>query len=170
MGFFSGLKDFALGVGQVVVGIGKAAFAFLKFMLFATVCVIVGIYSATKGIVDFVKKSYSKLKKERPGVEPTSSGNATKKVLQKVMGEIKKEVAADTLKLSELEKGEVLDDVTKIEEKINSGEANGMRWIEGKNEHGKDEIFDAELIKYDTLSTDDKRRDDTETAYIRNLA
>jgi len=170
MGFFSGLKDIALGACQVGVGIGKAAFAFLKFMLFAAVCVIEGIYSAAKGMFDFARKAYRKLKKDRPGVKVQTSGNATKKVLQKVMGDIKKEVAADTLKLSDLEKEEVIADVNQIEKKINSGEANGMRWIEGKNEQGKDEIFDADLIKYDKLSADDKRRDETETAFIQNLA
>lgn len=170
MGFFNGLKDIALGVGQVVIGVGKAAFAFLKFMLFAAVCVVVGIYSAVKGIFDFAKKAYLKLKKERPNAKPKSAGNATQKVLIKVLKDVKTEVAADTLKLSDLEKEEVLNDVKNIEQKVSKGEANGMRWIEGENERGEEEIFDAELIKCGQLSEDDKRRNETETAFIRNLA
>ena len=170
MGFFQGLKDLALGVGQVVVGIGKAAFAFLKFMLFSAVCVIVGIYNAAKAIFNFAKKAYRKLKQKRPNVKVESSGSATKKVIGKVMGDIKKEIAADTIKLSELEKEEVIADVNQIEKKIELGEANGMLWIAGKNEKGENEIFDAELTQIEQLSPEDKRRDDTETSYVQNFA
>lgn len=170
MGLLSGLKDIALGIGKVVVGVGKAAFAFLKFMLFAAVCVIVGVYSAVKGIFDFAKKAYQKLKRERPNVKPKAAGSATNKVLVKVLRDIKTEVANDTLKLSDLEKEEVTNDVKAIEEKVNRGEANGMQWIEGTNEQGVDEIFDAELIKYNQLDSEAKRRDESETAFIQNFS
>lgn len=170
MEFIDGIKDMLQGVGQVMLGAGKAVFAFLKTMLFAAVCVIVGVYHAIKGVFDFAKKAYQKLKKERPEAKLTSTGNATKKVLEKVLGDIKTEVARDTLNLSALEKDEVLNDVNEIEGKIIRGEANGMRWVEGKNEQGANEIFDAELISYEQLSDDDKRRDAAETAFIQNIS
>lgn len=170
MEFLSGLKDMALGGLQVLEGVGKAAFAFLKFMLFAAVCVVEGIYSAVKGTFDFAKRAWNKLKKNRPGVKPASTGSATKKVLVKVLGGIKKEIADDTLKLSDLEKDEVLNDVKQIEHKIDNDEANGMHWVDGINEQGQQEVFDAELVKYDQLDADAQRRNETETSYIRNLA
>lgn len=170
MSFFDGLKQIGQGVLQVFIGVGKAVFAFLKFMLFAAVCVVVGIYSALKGIRDFVKKAYQKLKEKRRNVKIKSAGSATEKVLIKVLNGIDKEVAAGTLKLSDLEKEEVLDDVKNIKQKISKGEANGMRWIEGENERGEEEIFDADLIKYEQLSEDDERRNKTEKAFIQNIA
>lgn len=170
MSILSGLKDIAQGVCQVVVGVGKAAFAFLKFMLFSAVCVIVGVYCAVKGIFDFAKHAYRKLKKERPNVKPEEAGSATLRVVKKVLGDVKKEVAENTLNLSDLEKEDVVNDVNEIENKINRGEANGMQWIEGKNEQGADEIFDAQLIKYNQLDEDAERRDKTETAFIQKFS
>lgn len=170
MGFIDGIKDVLQGVGQVIVGAGKAVFAFLKAMLFAAVCVIVGVYHAIKGVFDFAKKAYQRLKKERPTAKLTSTGSATVRVLTKVMGDIKKEVAEGTLNLSDLEKDTVIKDVNEIEGKIKRGEANGMHWVEGKNELGFNEIFDAELVHYEQLSDDDKRRDETETAFIQNIS
>lgn len=170
MSFLNGLKDIAQGVDQVVVGIGKAAFAFLKFMLFSAVCVIVGVYCAVKGVLDFAKQAYRKLKKERPKVKPKEAGSATKRLIQKVLKDVKKEVAEGTINLSDLEKDEVLNDANEIENKINSGEANGMQWIEGENEQGAEEIFDAQLIKYNQLDEDAERRDKTETAFIQKFS
>lgn len=170
MGLLNGLKDIGLGIGQVVIGIGKAAFAFLKFMLFSAVCVIVGVYSAVVAVFDFAKRAYRKLKKERPNVTPVQTGGATKAVIQKVLRDVKTEVSTNTLRLSDLEKEEVLNDVNEIEKKINNGEANGMQWIEGKNEQGTDEIFDAELIKYNQLDEDAQRRDKSETAFIQKFS
>jgi len=170
MGLLNGLKNIALGIGQVAIGIGKAVFAFLKFMLFSAVCVIVGVYCAVAAVFDFAKRAYRKLKKERPNVTPVQTGTATIKVLQKVLGDVKQEVSKNTLKLADLEKDEVLNDVKEIEKKINNGEANGMQWIEGKNEQGADEIFDAELIKYNKLDEDAQRRDNSETAFIQKFS
>lgn len=170
MGLIDGIKDVATGISRVCVGIIKAAFAFLKFVLLAAVCVIVGVYSAIKGIFSFAKKAYNKLKKERPGVKVTAGGSATKKVLTKVLRDIKKEVSENTLKLSELERDDVLNDVQAVENKISNGEANGMHWIEGTNEQGEEELFDAELIKYDKLGADAQRRDNNETAFIEKIA
>ena len=170
MGLLNGLKNIALGIGQVAVGIGKAAFAFLKFMLFSAVCVIEGVYCAVAAIFDFAKRVYRKLKKDRPHVKPETVGSATIKVLTKVLGDVNKEVSTNTLRLSDLEKEDVLNDVNEIEKKINNGEANGMHWIEGKNEQGADEIFHAELTKSNQLDEDAQRRDNSGTAFIQNFS
>lgn len=170
MGFFDGLKDIAVGIGRVVVGSVKAVFAFLKLMLFAAVCIIIGAYNAIKEIFNFAKAAIRKLKKERPNTKPESTGGATTKVLIKVLHDVKKEVAADTIPLSDLEKEEVLNDVAEIENKVANGEANGMQWIEGKNESGQDEVLDAQLFKASSLDAESERRDREGLAFVQNFS
>ena len=40
--------------------------------------------------------------------------------------------------------------------KLESGEIDGMQYIDGKNENGEDEILDAELFKASSIDSDSK--------------
>ena len=44
----------------------------------------------------------------------------------------------------------------KIKNKLESGEIDGMQYIDGKNENGEDEILDAELFKASSIDSDSK--------------
>lgn len=164
------IQDILEGVGMIVVGVGKVVFNFLKCMLLGAVCIIYGIYCAAKGIFSFAKKVYKKLKKERPGAKITRGGSATLNVMKHTLHQMKVEVANGTLRLSDSEKEDVLKDVSDIEKKIASGEANGMHWTEGTNEAGEDEIFDAELVRYEEMDEDAKRRDNSGAIFVQNFS
>ena len=58
--------------------------------------------------------------------------------------------------LSELEKEEAKKDITEIEKKLDSGEIDGMQYIDGKNEEGEDDILDAELFKASSIDSNSK--------------
>lgn len=58
--------------------------------------------------------------------------------------------------MSEFEKEDAKKDLNEIKNKLESGEIDGMQYIDGKNENGEDEILDAELFKASSVDSDSK--------------
>lgn len=170
MGLIDGLRDVAIGVSNIVIGVGKAVFAFLKMMLFGVVLVIVGVYSAITGMFNYAKSAWKRLREQRPKVKPKSGGSATAKVMTAVLNGIDKEIADGTLNLSDLEKEEVKSDVESLKDKLNSGEANGMHFIEGLNEFGQTEVLDAQLFKAKEFDGESQRRDNEGKIFIQKFS
>lgn len=155
MGFFDGLADVASGAITVAKGVGKLIWGAFKLALMAAILPIVGLYYIAKGIFDYAKRKYKEFKSKRPNAKVKGAGSVTGTALRNALNNAKKEIG-DSIDLSEFEKEEAKQDLNEIENKLNSGEADGMQYIDGVNEDGEDDILDAELFKASSVDKDSK--------------
>lgn len=170
MNIIDGFKNIGKGIYQVGKGIVKTALGFIKLLVAGVVLVIVGIYYAAKGLFDFANKAWNKIKKQRPNVKVTSTGTTTGKVLAKALGQIEQEISNDTIKLSDLEKEEVKQDIAEIKDKLNSpGKVTGMQYLAGLNEDGEEEVFDAEIFEADAYDEETARRDREGKSFVQPI-
>ena len=139
-------------------------------MLFGVVLVIVGVYSAITGMFNYAKSAWKRLKEQRPNVKPDSVGSATTKVMTTVLNGIEKEIAEGTIKLSDLEKEDIKRDVESLKDTLNSGEADGMHYMEGLNEFGQTEVLDAQLFKAKEFDGESQRRDNEGKILIQKFS
>lgn len=170
MDLIEGIKNIGKGIYQVGKGIVKVALGFIKLLVASVVLVIVGIYYAAKGLFDFAKKTWNKIKKKRPNVKPTATGTITGNVLSKALKQIEQEISNDTLKLDDLEKEEVKQDIAEIEDKLNSpGKVTGMQYLAGINEDGEEEVFDTEIFEADAYDEETARRDREGKSFVQPI-
>ena len=168
MDIIDGIKNIGNGIYQVGKGIVKTTLGLIKLLVAGVVLVIVGIYYAAKELFGFAQKAWNKIKKLRPGVKPTSTGTITGKVLGEALKRIDKEISNDTIKLSDLEKEEVKQDIAEIQDKLNSpGKVTGMQYLAGLNEDGEEEVFDAEIFGADDYDEETARRDREGKSYVQ---
>ena len=83
------------------------------------------------------------------------AGSITGKALGNAIRNAEQEIG-DSIDLSEFEKEDAKKDLNEIKNKLESGEIDGMQYIDGKNENGEDEILDAELFKASSVDSDSK--------------
>ena len=104
MGFSEALENIAGGLYALGKGALQLLWGAFKLALAAIILPIVGIYYIAKGIVDFAKKSYKKLKEKRPGTKPKGAGSITG---SKLLGAIKaaEQEIGEAIDVSEFEKG-----------------------------------------------------------------
>ena len=171
MDIIEGLKNIGNGLYQVGRGVLETAWGLFKLLAASIVVVIAGIYYATKALYNFAKRSWRKIKKERPNVIPTQVGSVTGKVLAVVLSQIEYQIAVNTLKLSDLEKEEVCQDIENIKKKINvtPDEVAGMQYLSGKNEKDEEEVFDVEIFKANAYDEETARRDKEGKSYIQPI-
>lgn len=155
MGFFDGLADVASGFYSVAKGVGKVIWGAFKLALMAVILPIVGWYYIAKGIFDYAKRKYKEFKSKRPNTKVKGAGSVTGNALRNALNNAKKEIG-DSIDLSDFEKDEANQDLNEIENKLNSGEIDGMQYIDGVNEDGEDDILDAELFKASSVDKDSK--------------
>lgn len=160
MSIIENLSDIFEGVGQVVVGAAKLVYGFVKMLVLTAVAIIQGIYNAVRDLFGYAKRALKRIRQNKTSqIKPKSAKTATLTVMKAALENMKEEVAKNTLRLSDLEQEDTLDDIREIENKIARGEANGMHIMEVEDENGNVEIGDAELFHTDELSEEDKRRD-----------
>ena len=155
MGIINGIVDIAGGIYNVARGIGKILIGAFKLALLAAILPIVGLYLIAEGIFNYAKRKYKELKSKRPNVKPTGTGSITNKALTKALQNADKEIG-QSIDISDLEKEEAKKDLSEIQRKLDSGEIDGMQYLEGKNEEGEDEILDAELFKASSMDSNSK--------------
>lgn len=155
MGIIDGITDIAGGIYKVAKGIGKILIGAFKLALLTAILPIVGLYLIVDGIFNYAKRKYKELKSKRPKAKPLGGGSLTNKALTKALQAADKEIGT-SIDFSDLEKEEAKKDLTEIQRKLDSGEIDGMQYIDGKNEDGDDEILDAELFKASSIDSNSK--------------
>lgn len=155
MGIIDGITDIAGGIYNVAKGIGKLLIGAFKLALLAAILPIAGLYFIAEGIFNYAKRKYKELKLKRPNTKLSGTGSITNRALTNALKNAKKEIG-ESIDLSELEKEEAKKDITEIEKKLDSGEIDGMQYIDGKNEEGEDDILDAELFKASSIDSNSK--------------
>lgn len=155
MGIIDGITDIAGGIYNVAKGIGKVLIGAFKLALLAAILPIVGLYFIAEGIFNYAKRKYKELKLKRPKVKPTGTGSLTNKALTKALQMADKEIG-ESIDFSDLEKEDAKKDLAEIQRKLDSGEIDGMQYMDGTNEEGEDEILDAELFKASSVASDSK--------------
>lgn len=169
MGLIDGLWDLAKGAGCILLGIYDALFSLMRMLLFRAIKIIKGIYDAAKSMFSYAKGAYKRMQNERPGAKPTSVTTATGQIIQRAFANIKAEIDTNVIRLDELEKEEVLNNIEEVKKKLDNGEANGMHYMEIETEDGQKEIFDAEFFKADEFDEESKRRDKEGKVFVRNF-
>lgn len=155
MGIIYGLVDIAGGVWNVAKGAGKIIWGAFKLALLAAILPIVGLYMMAEGIFNYAKRKYRELRGKRPGTNLTGAGSITGKALVNVIKNAE-QIVGDGIDLSEFEKEDAKKELNEIKNRLESGEIDGMQYIDGKNENGEDEILDAELFKASSIDSDSK--------------
>lgn len=155
MGIIDGLVDIAGGVWNVAKGAGKIIWGAFKLALLAAILPIVGLYMMAEGILNYAKRKYRELRGKRPGTNLTGAGSITGKALVNVIKNAE-QIVGDGIDLSEFEKEDAKKELNEIKNQLESGEIDGMQYIDGKNENGEDEILDAELFKASSIDSDSK--------------
>ena len=170
MDIIDGIDSIGKGIVQIGRGVLMGIWGFIKLLAASVVFVIIGIYYAVKGIFEFAKKAYRKLKKQRPNVTVDQTGSVTNKVLSKALSEIESEISTGQLKLSDLEKEEVEQDLNHIRSKLNvPGKVTGMHYISGINEDGEEEVFDIEIFAADAYDKETARRDREGKSFVQPI-
>ena len=155
MGIIDGLIDIAGGVWNVAKGAGKIIWGAFKLALLAAILPIVGLYMMAEGIFNYAKRKYREFKTKRPETKVKGAGSITGKPLGNAIRNAEQKIG-DSIDLSEFEKEDAKKDLNEIKNKLESGEIDGMQYIDGKNENGEDEILDAELFKASSIDSDSK--------------
>lgn len=155
MGFLDAIENIAGGIYAIGKGALQLLWGAFKLALAAVILPIVGIYEIAKGIVNFAKTSYKKLKEKRPGTKPKGAGSITG---SKLLGAIKaaEQEIGDAIDVSEFEKEEAKKELDEIVKKMERKEIDGMQYVDGTNEDGQDDILDAQFFKSNQMSSDAK--------------
>lgn len=156
MGIVEGLINVADGAWNVAKGVGKIIWGVFKLALLAAIYPIVGLYMIAEGIFNYAKRKYREIKKKRPKVKLSGSGSMTgPKALGNAIKNAKKEIG-ESIDLDEFEKEDAMKDLDEMQNKLASGEIDGLQYIDGKNEDGEDDILDAELFKASSIDSNSK--------------
>ena len=155
MGFSEALENIAGGLYALGKGTLQLLWGAFKLALAAIILPIVGIYYIAKGIVDFAKKSYKKLKEKRPGTKPKGAGSITGSKLLVAIKAAEQEIG-EAIDVSEFEKKKKKKELDEIAKKMERNEIDGMQYVDGINEDGQDDILDAEFFKSEQMSSDAK--------------
>ena len=155
MGFSEALENIAGGLYALGKGTLQLLWGAFKLALAAVILPIVGLYEIAKGIFNFAKDAYKKLKKNRPNTKPKGAGSITG---SKLLGAIKaaEQEIGDAIDVREFEKEEAKKELDEIAQKMSRGEIDGMQYVDGLNEEGQDEILDATFFKSGQMSSESK--------------
>lgn len=155
MGILEGLINVADGVWNVAKGVGKIIWGIFKLALLAAIYPIVGLYMIAEGIFNYAKRKYREIKKKRPKVKPSGSGSMTDRALLNAIKNAEKMVI-ESIDLNEIAKEDAMKDLNEMQNKLASGEIDGLQYMDGKNEDGEDDILDAELFKASSIDSNSK--------------
>lgn len=155
MGIVEGLINVADGVWNVAKGVGKIIWGIFKLALLAAIYPIAGLYMIAEGIFNYAKRKYREIKKKRPKVKPSGSGSMTNIALLNAIRNAER-IVGESMDFDEIAKEDAKTDLDEMENKLASGEIDGLQYMDGKNEDGEDDILDAELFKASSIDSNSK--------------
>lgn len=138
MGLFSTIGNI---IDAALSYIWKGFVTLLKYALILGVLIIYGVYELAKGLLDYAKRAWKRIKERFPGAKGGSVTTIGGKAFNKALKDLKEKAT----RLDDISREE-LEEIDKIQEKIESGEANAVNAMDGIDANGKEAFLDIEFI------------------------
>lgn len=136
MGIFSKIGN---AIDTALNYIWEGFVTLLKFALALGVLIIIGVFELAKGLLDYAKRAWKRVKERFPRAKAASVTNIGGKAFIAAINDLKERATiGESISFDELEE---------IENKFKNGEANAANVLDGIDANGNEAVLDIEFIK-----------------------